>query len=156
MSLENLLWSVTEAIFRHNDPYQPDFPQERLFQVVERLFRRHMTQAEGAPRASTAVRQLLPPSPLPRLESCGGYMCSLPPGPRPRQLRLTPHCVEDGFGCFSDIDEYKEGRQAVVTLNAPMKLTRLPVPGSMRPTRVRRLNPPPICLRLVHSSEAAG
>jgi hypothetical protein len=41
MDLMNLFQSVTQAIGRHNDPNQPQYPQSGLMGVVENLFQQH-------------------------------------------------------------------------------------------------------------------
>ena len=52
MDLSNLFKSVADAITRHNDPNQPDYPQSNLPSFVENLFRQHSAAshnpAEGA------------------------------------------------------------------------------------------------------------
>jgi hypothetical protein len=42
MNLENLMRSVTDAIQRHNDPRQPEYPQENLVGFVQDIFRQHL------------------------------------------------------------------------------------------------------------------
>ncbi len=41
MGFQDLLRSVTDAITRHNDPNQPDYPQDNLIGFVTDLFKRH-------------------------------------------------------------------------------------------------------------------
>ena len=41
MDLSNLMRSVTDAIQRHNDPDQPQYPQNNLVSFVQDLFSNH-------------------------------------------------------------------------------------------------------------------
>ena len=47
MALFDLLNSVKDMISRHNDPDQPQYPQENLLGAVEGLFQDHHAQTQG-------------------------------------------------------------------------------------------------------------
>ena len=49
MDLSNLFKSVADAITRHNDPNQPDYPQSNLPSFVENLFRPASADPYGDP-----------------------------------------------------------------------------------------------------------
>lgn len=138
MSLENLLWSVTEAIFRHTDPYQPEYPQETLFNVVENLFRQHMVDA-GGKAVAPATREMLRPLHN-RLRCSGGYLCSarMPAGP----VRDTLPALDDaGDYLVANREEYKQGRQFAAPAQVP-KLSPRPGIALLRPVRARRVGAP--------------
>ncbi len=51
MNFKDLLNGVTEAIQRHNDPQQPDYPQDQLVGFVRDLFNQH--SPAGSPRPAS-------------------------------------------------------------------------------------------------------
>jgi hypothetical protein len=140
VSLENLLWSVTEAIFRHTDPYQPEYPQETLFNVVENLFRQHMVEGGNAKPPCVPDPQQTSAALNNRLRCSGGYLCSSG-GPAAAAQDTLPALDDAGDYLVANRDEYKQGRQFAAPAQAP-KLSQRPGIALLRPIRPRRVGAP--------------